>query len=29
MNRHQTLIRGTCLPCQPLFPATTRKETTS
>ncbi len=29
MNRHQTLIRGTCPPCQPLFPATIRKETTS
>ncbi len=29
MNRHQTLIRGTCLPRQPLYPASTPKETTS
>ncbi len=29
MNRYQTLIRGTCPPCQPLYPASTSKETTS
>lgn len=29
MNRHQTLIRGTCTPRQPLYPASTPKETTS
>ncbi len=29
MNRHQTLIRGTCPPRQPLYTASTPKETTS
>ncbi len=29
MNLHQTLIRGNCPPRQPLYPASTPKETTS
>ena len=29
MNQHQTMIRGTYPPRQPLYPASTPKETTS